>query len=957
MGKPSGDNKAFFFVATEYRPRTGGGAINRFRVPTDLERKGDFSQTRDNNGNLFNTIRDYRLGTAACATTAQATCFADGGVLGRIPQTDLYGPGMALLNWFPRANHEQVVGENYNYEITTPVTKTYTYQPSVRLDYQFSPKLRFSGKFSGQNNAPGRPITPGSMPGFNDSQRLPDTQWTSTWAVTGNYSLNPTTFIEGTYGRARNYLTTVIVTPYSNAMTSGLQDLPLLYPDARMVDPGYYGYQAMNGTDTPWFQNGRILLPPNFAWGTRIGCAATNNNAVAAPCPPNLNYPNALNTNPTYDISLSVTKVKRSHTLKAGFYHNHSLKAQNSNLALGALPFKGEMNFSNDTNNPLDAQFGYANAALGIVSQYFQQTKFVEGYYLYNNREWYLQDNWRVNHRLTLDYGVRFVNQQPQHDAYGHSANFFPEKWSAANAPALYVPACPNNAAGPCPTTRQARNPINGQLLGAGSAIYIGQIVPGTGNPTQGLIQQGQQETSKYGYVWPTIALAPRFGAAYDLRGNQKVVVRGGGGVFYDRTTSDSVQNLVTNPPFSRAVTLRGVRLQDFATTQSGPAPATQIFAYEYDTGLPSSFQWNAGLQMAIPFASSVDVSYVAQHAWNQLNGTSGTGQNLNTVDLGAAFLPQNQDPTLAASTNGSSALTTDLLRAYRGYGNINQQQDNYWRTYHSIQTSLNRRFTHGLQASFSWTWALVDNGTTGLAPRFQHAADGTVSLRDDWKTFVEQNKDQGATTHIFKANWVWDLPHIQNATGALRRVVSAVANDWQLSGIFMGDTGGKYSVAFSYQSGGSNLNLTGSNDFPAKVRIIGPVGGGCSSNQYRQFETTSFAGPVAPTDGLESGRNYLTGCHDHTFDMALQRKFRMGGGRAAQIRIEAFNVLNTVIYNSRVTTMQLASPTNQTLTNPQYLADGTLDPARVLPRNAGFGAVNGAAAARSMQVQLRFNF
>ena len=113
----------------------------------------------------------------------------------------------------------------------------------------------------------------------------------------------------------------------------------------------------------------------------------------------------------------------------------------------------------------------------------------------------------------------------------------------------------------------------------------------------------------------------------------------------------------------------------------------------------------------------------------------------------------------------------------------------------------------------------------------------------------------------------------------------------------------------------------------------------------------------MAPSEGLESGRNYLTGCKDHTFDLALQRNFRLGGSRVASIRVEAFNVFNTFIPSARVTQMQLASPTNQTLVNNQYLDDGTLNPARVLPRNAGFGAVTGASAARSMQVQLRFNF
>ena len=58
IGKPGGQNKLFFFYSHEYRPRTMGGAINRFRVPTELERRGDFSQSTDQNGNLFNLIRD-----------------------------------------------------------------------------------------------------------------------------------------------------------------------------------------------------------------------------------------------------------------------------------------------------------------------------------------------------------------------------------------------------------------------------------------------------------------------------------------------------------------------------------------------------------------------------------------------------------------------------------------------------------------------------------------------------------------------------------------------------------------------------------------------------------------------------------------------------------------------------------------------------------------------------------
>ena len=137
-----------------------------------------------------------------------------------------------------------------------------------------------------------------------------------------------------------------------------------------------------------------------------------------------------------YDFALSLTKVTGRHTIKTGFYEQHALKQQNQ-----GAPF-GTINFQNDTSNPLDSQFGYANAALGVFSSFAQSSKFIEGTWIYNNTEAYIQDNWKLNRKITLDYGVRFVHQQPQYDITGQSANFLPEKWALGAAPLLYVPGC-----------------------------------------------------------------------------------------------------------------------------------------------------------------------------------------------------------------------------------------------------------------------------------------------------------------------------------------------------------------------------------------------------------------------------------------------------------------------------------------------------------------------------------
>ena len=146
-------------------------------------------------------------------------------------------------------------------------------------------------------------------------------------------------------------------------------------------------------------------------------------------------YPGWLNINRTQDVAISLTKVAGRHTLKGGFYNNHSFKAQNVGAGgIANLTFQGYVNFGNDSNNALDTGFGFANAATGVFTQYLQASRFIEGSMLYNNTEFYVQDNWKVNNRLTFDYGVRFTHQQPQYDQFQQMSNFFPEQWTAAQA-------------------------------------------------------------------------------------------------------------------------------------------------------------------------------------------------------------------------------------------------------------------------------------------------------------------------------------------------------------------------------------------------------------------------------------------------------------------------------------------------------------------------------------------
>ena len=143
--------------------------------------------------------------------------------------------------------------------------------------------------------------------------------------------------------------------------------------------------------------------------------------------------------------------------------------------------------------------------------------------------------------------------------------------------------------------------------------------------------------------------------------------------------------------------------------------------------------------------------------------------------------------------------------------------------------------------------------------------------------------------------------------------------------------------VGYTYPGGIGAQNLTGSPNYNARIVMTGDPGSGCSSDPTRQFNTSAFQGPQPYSLGLESGLNYMRGCPEAILDLALARNVRLGGSRLFQVRVEAYNVLNTVIYNARATTMNIASlQTASIATNLPYDDAGNLVPSRVGPAPPG---------------------
>src|SRR4030095_8307177 len=183
------------------------------------------------------------------------------------------------------------------------------------------------------------------------------------------------------------------------------------------------------------------------------------------------------NANPIYNLTDNITKISGSHTIKAGIFVEHAVKTENP-----FRPYNGNIFFDRDVANPGDTGWAFANALLGNFQRYEQFSKTVLVNAPYWNVEWYAQDTWKINSRLTLNYGLRVNHVPPLFERENAFTNFDPAAYDPAQRVTLYQPALLNGQS-------RALNPLTG---GYEPAVLIGAIVPGSGNPSNGIVRAGQ---------------------------------------------------------------------------------------------------------------------------------------------------------------------------------------------------------------------------------------------------------------------------------------------------------------------------------------------------------------------------------------------------------------------------------------------------------------------------------
>jgi hypothetical protein len=872
--------KLFFFWSEEYQQQLIPEGLHKVTVPTALERKGDFSQSYTNNNPAtpFHP-KDYMSGGAPFPGDM-------------IPASRLYAPGLAVLNLYPLPNVSGQINYNYQSQISSSEPR---HEQHLKLDYNPSSRWRFSGSLtnlptdnltgvycpSGYSLCPSFPLTPISYnhPGY-------------VLTLNATTTISPTLVNDFLFDIAHHPVTVMPQDPTAlTAATTGV-NLPTLYPRYEDWIPRI----SFNGT--------RIQNAPSFDTG----------GGEWSPF-------NTYNT--TFEFSDNVSKIWNRHMLKAGVYYHRNRKNQSAYAKTS-----GHYDFGDNSADPYDTGFGFANAAIGTFYSFTDANQYVTGQYRYSNAEFYLQDSWKIAPRLTVNYGVRAYDIIPYYDAGNNTSNFLPNTYNPSQAPRLYWPAL--NSAG----TRVGIDPVTGQTV---PTTLIGLIVPGSGNLTDGLLQAGHG-ISKYlmksSFLW-----APRAGVAWDITGKQNLVFRTGAGVYYDRYQGNDIFNMIVNPPTIYQSVVYNDLATNLTSAQQYMSPFT-INGIDYNGNIPTVVNYSAGLQAKLPSAVRLDVAYVGSFSRHLMDTI-----NLNAVPYGTYFLPQNQDPTKVKSNPtavlGSNAYSTNFLAPYQGYGSVTEEEFGGTSNFNSLQVKLDRWFGKGLFLASAFTWSKC-MGTV--------FSDGDSIRIDNLERYANYAPCGFNIPFSFTFNYVYDIPGASK-WGALNNVATrALFDGWQLAGLTQFRSGTPYTINFSIPGYG-NQQLTGS-DQSARIVIVGDPLQGTDSTPYNRLNPSVFLPPQVGSIGTESGRNYMVGPGINEWKMSIHRNFSFHEKAKLQLRMEAVqNAFNHTQFNGINSTINFTSMGNPTITNPAFNATtGALN-------KSGFGTVSGVRSPRVLQIAAKFTF
>ena len=514
----------------------------------------------------------------------------------------------------------------------------------------------------------------------------------------------------------------------------------------------------------------------------------------------------------------------------------------------------------------------------------------------------FVQDDWHVSRRLTVNLGLRFDPFFPWKETKGRVEVFSPSAFAAGTVSTVFPKAPP------------------------------------------GLLFPGDPGVPQYGLLANYKNFSPRVGFAYDLTGDGKTSLRGGFGLFYDALQNGIYNNrFVDVTPFSTQVNLTAPQ-GTFSNPYLGianpfpapyPPPANTAFpapnqVMTYDTA-------NGGVYKA-PVSMDYNLTVERQLKGDWLLRAAYVG-------LQARHLLESQE--LSPAVYSGSLANPNGRRLFPQYGSIALASQDANSGYNSLQVTGEKRFSRSFTVLANYTWSKsIDDVPWATSPTtvgVQAAGGSSYVSPIPWYLPGRHQFDRGPSefdhTHRLAASFVWQLPKLAHAGRALRYV----AGSWQLSGMLTGQSGGPITVIAGKDLSGTGLN----SDRGVYVNGVNLTGGNaCGSKApcVNYLNPAAFALPAQGTYG-NLGKGALRGPNMIDYDGSLSKEIPLHGERVRlQFRAEYFNLFNRVnLFNPGMS----ASDTSGT---------GTVQHTVNLS-NAGIGQITADTAPRIGQLALKILF
>jgi Carboxypeptidase regulatory-like domain len=630
------------------------------------------------------------------------------------------------------------------------------------------------------------------------------------------------------------------------------------------------------GTVIEGKQVGQKSLPSFNGFGNPYGTAEQMGNAP---------WHNAAED---YEPKLDVSYTRGKHAMKYGFSYNRYTKNQQVNgdtqgqFAFGGTSkgqFTGNLASCGTGTLPACVQGdGLMDMLLGMASNYDQQASAPINHYVNQTPSAYINDNWHISPRLTLQLGIRYDALPHAWERSNHVANFDPGSFLSSATP-FWEANGSMDSTGPGFQTYT--------IAGVSAPYYTnGLKIAGQGGFPRGLV------TNDYN-TWQ-----PRFGFSEDLFGNGKTVLRGGFGTFFERMQGNDIYNAATNAPFVNDPSASFVNVSDpHVSTQTGDVASTPFFASGLTTlalkyPAPAVAQYSLGIQHELSPSLIWVVQYVGNLAWHQNSQVHvdnfplstamlvrQKGGNINAAD--AATLGINA----SGAGQGPQINNSNSFRTYAGYSGITSQENDTNGTYSGFQTGLRVQNRWGLSGELDYTYSHeIDIQTY----------DNTCCISNPW--YYKYDKGSGFLDrrNIVSANYIYNLPFFAKSSG----LVHSIAGGWEIAGTMTDESG----VPTASQYGGNDtiglgggysnrMNASGKMTYPKKV------------GQW--FDTSILSVPTAAWLGGQNqgfgsaGKDAVVGPGRVNFTTSLYKSFAITERAHFELRFESFNTFNHTQFNS----------------------------------------------------------